>query len=88
MAVDRDNFDNLLARGDVRLLENIAHVAAAACCPFLAAASPALFGFAGFTDLDHVRDPATREHPIMSARIRREMPRPKPAIRCGRRTSK
>src|SRR3954449_6276668 len=41
---------------DISLLEKISGVAAAANAPFIAAASPQLFGWDNFTDLSEVRD--------------------------------
>ena len=41
---------------DIDLLSKMSNVAAAAFCPFLSAASPALFGFETFTDLAKPRD--------------------------------
>ena len=41
---------------DITLLEKISNVAAAANAPFIAAASPQLFGWDNFTDLSEVRD--------------------------------
>ncbi|MDQ3908725.1 MAG: type VI secretion system contractile sheath large subunit [Acidobacteriota bacterium] len=41
---------------DISLLEKISNVAAAANAPFVAAASPQLFGWDSFTDLSEVRD--------------------------------
>lgn len=51
---------------DIALLRNLAHVAAAAFCPFVAAASPAMFGLDDFTGLeltlDHQRTFAAMEY--------------------------
>lgn len=41
---------------DIDLLSKMSNVAAAAFCPFIAAAAPALFGFEGFTELSKPRD--------------------------------
>jgi type VI secretion system protein ImpC len=41
---------------DVDLLGKMSNVAAAAFCPFISAASPALFGFDGWTELSKPRD--------------------------------
>ena len=41
---------------DIDMLEKISHVAAAGFCPFIAAASAAMFGFKDFTDLSRPRD--------------------------------
>jgi type VI secretion system protein ImpC len=41
---------------DLDLLSKMSNVAAAAFCPFLSAASPALFGFESFTELSKPRD--------------------------------
>jgi type VI secretion system protein ImpC len=43
---------------DIALLEKVSNVAAAAHAPFIAAASPQLFGWDGFTDMTEVRDVA------------------------------
>jgi type VI secretion system protein ImpC len=54
------------AHEDVSLLRSIAEVAAAACCPCLTGASPALFGLEAWRDVDRVRSPgvtaSTPEH--------------------------
>ena len=41
---------------DIQMLENISNVAAAAFCPFVSAADPALFGFDDWTELSQPRD--------------------------------
>jgi type VI secretion system protein ImpC len=41
---------------DIDLLSKMSNVAAAAFCPFITAAAPALFGFEGFTELSKPRD--------------------------------
>src|SRR5690554_6348802 len=41
---------------DIEFLNNISNVAAAAFCPFLSAADPALFGFENWTELSKPRD--------------------------------
>ncbi|MBI3560592.1 MAG: type VI secretion system contractile sheath large subunit [Gammaproteobacteria bacterium] len=41
---------------DVNLLTNMSNVAAAGFCPFIAAASPQMFGFEDFTELSKPRD--------------------------------
>ncbi len=41
---------------DVELLNKMSNVAAAAFCPFVAAAAPSLFGFESFTELSKPRD--------------------------------
>ena len=41
---------------DIGLLENISNIAAAGFCPFIAAASPGMFGFESYTELSKPRD--------------------------------
>ena len=41
---------------DIEMLEKISNVAAAAFCPFVSAADPALFGFENWTELSQPRD--------------------------------
>lgn len=41
---------------DIDMLSKVSNVAAAAFCPFISAAAPALFGFDGWTDLSKPRD--------------------------------
>ncbi|MEJ2670441.1 MAG: type VI secretion system contractile sheath large subunit, partial [Gammaproteobacteria bacterium] len=41
---------------DIEMLSNMSHVAAAAFCPFLTAASPELFGFDDWSELSRPRD--------------------------------
>jgi len=41
---------------DIDTLAELSHVAAASFCPFISAASPAMFGFESFTDLSKPRD--------------------------------
>ena len=41
---------------DINLLSNMSNIAAAAFCPFIAAAGPGMFGFESYTDLSKPRD--------------------------------
>ena len=50
------DFEFGLSPRDIHLLEKISQVAAAAHCPFIAAASPALFSLNSFTELGTPRD--------------------------------
>ncbi len=44
------------ARTDIELLRKLSNVSAAGFCPFIAAASPSMFGFEGFDELSRPRD--------------------------------